>query len=424
MASRNLYHRARPFRFGCYWATACICLLLLETHRPWWQLAVAAVFFALWPVLELRLTRRAAKAADVSAALYTAFYCAECAVTGAVLSWASLPPLASATGVVALLAGAAAQAGWRLLVIALPALCLGQLMGAAVSTGLTTGSTSWADGVSVLVLLSFSVSLADLSYRQTLRLNARRRALASRSAALEKLNNRLENYIPQSLRLRLHQSPDGPDGPDGRRSWERRWLTVAFVDLVGFTRLVEQSEAEALAEVLNEYLEALAGTVECQRGEVSKLMGDGVLVAFGLLGGTPRRAAALDCLNFCQQLPEIMNQLARHGRLRGELLQLRMRAGVASGYCTLGDWGGNGRLDFTMIGAPVNLASRLQTHARSNGFLVDAPTAALSEHAFALGNALLLDIRGMGEVQAYPSVDRGGGSDIVPAPLRSKGHAA
>jgi class 3 adenylate cyclase len=343
---------------------------------------------------------------------YVVLYGGECFITGTVLFWAALPPLANAAAVVALLAGAAAQAGRRLLLPAAPALAGGVLVGVAAAPPGVAPSTAWADGASLLLLLGFTVALADLSFRQALRLDARGRLLASRSQALERLNTRLEHYVPQSLRQRLRRTPER------RCAWERRWLTVAFVDLAGFTSLAERTEAEVLAKVLDEYLEALAGAVERHSGELSKLMGDGVLVAFGLAPAASRRAAAVECLRFCLELPDMLSRLAHASRDRGELIDLRVRAGVASGYCTMGDWGGNGRLDFTVIGSPVNLASRLQAKAETNGLLADAATAALVERKLRLEPARWLDLRGFGRVRVHASVDRRGVSAMVPAASR------
>jgi class 3 adenylate cyclase len=122
----------------------------------------------------------------------------------------------------------------------------------------------------------------------------------------------------------------------------------------------------------------------------------------------------VDCLRFCLEIPDMLSSLAVAGRDRGEFMDLRMRAGAASGYCTLGDWGGNGRLDFTVIGGPVNLASRLQAQAASNGLLADAATAALAQREVRLADARWLELRGVGRVHAHASVDRQGGSAKVP----------
>src|SRR5690606_37314905 len=110
---------------------------------------------------------------------------------------------------------------------------------------------------------------------------------------------------------------------------------------------------------------------EAGGGEVSKLLGDGVLVVFGLREPAERRDLVEAALTFCGELPALLAELAGRWRRRGEPVALQVRAGIASGFCTLGDRGGADRLDFTLIGPPVNLASRLQSHAGPGGVPLD-----------------------------------------------------
>jgi class 3 adenylate cyclase len=176
---------------------------------------------------------------------------------------------------------------------------------------------------------------------------------------------------------------------------------VSFVDLVGFTELSERLEAELLASILDEYLAALIPAVERRGGEVSKLLGDGMLLVFDPRDDDNRRAAVDSALAFCGELPELLSRLAVRWRDRGEPVALQMRAGIASGFCTLGDRGGTDRLDFTLIGSPVNLASRLQACASVNGVLMDEASAALAEATHPLGPPRILQVKGLGAMPAY-----------------------
>jgi class 3 adenylate cyclase len=92
------------------------------------------------------------------------------------------------------------------------------------------------------------------------------------------------------------------------------------------------------------------------------------------------------------------------------------RAGVASGYCTLGDWGEE-RWDFIVIGSPANLASRLQTRAGENRVLISESTAALVRGAWPLGPQL--ELKGLGKAVAFEAahdLDRTKSSAKVPRP--------
>ena len=398
MRVRRLHQRTRSFRYGGFWLLALAIALLGgaafgEGARVPLQVVVGAGFCAAWPWAVDRL-RRLGPGGETPG-LDLGAYALECAVVGAVLGWASVPVTAAFAAALCLLTGATALAGWRLLIPSTAALVGGSAAGLASSPLLTAVSTPGSDAVALVLVMSHSLALAHLSFRQAQRLDGHRRALAEKSAALERINGRMQRYLPPSLRQRVIRAPDEPC------RWERRWVTVVFVDLVGFTELAERLEAELLANILDEYLAALIPAAEAQGGEVSKLLGDGLLVVFGLRDSGERSGRLEGALAFCAALPGLLDHLATRWRRRGELVTLQMRAGVASGFCTLGDRGGADRLDFTLIGSPVNLASRLQGLACAGGVLLDEASAALAEPSHTLGPRQALNVKGIGAIGAY-----------------------
>jgi class 3 adenylate cyclase len=405
MELRNLHRRARPFRYLSFWSMALVCALLLGTPRePVLLLLVGAACLA-WPLCADRRERGRAPAAGGDARRVMRTHLLECAGTGILFGVVALPPLPASAAALALLAGVTAQAGWPLFCAALPVLGAAAAAGFALAPDRTTVSTVGADAVGAGFALAFGVALAQVSFRQALRLHARERSAAGRARRLESITVRMEPYLAPSLRARLQGDP----AADGARR-ERRWLSVAFVDLAGFTPLAARVEAEPLAAMLDEYLAGVCELALRQGGEVTKVLGDGVLVAFGLDGPDDRRALATGAVRFCMAVPPLLERLAGDWRARGDLIELRMRAGVASGHCTVGDWGGAGYLDFTMIGGAVNLASRLQASAPEDGVLLDAATAALVERDCALGPPQVLEVRGIGTVMVrqLEAVDRTG----------------
>ncbi|HEX7037382.1 MAG TPA: adenylate/guanylate cyclase domain-containing protein [Pseudomonadales bacterium] len=401
MQVRHLHQRTRPFRYGGFWAVALCQLPVLpaafagEARAPL-QVLGGIAFCLAWPWLADRLQRGAPP--DGSWVRDCGYYALECALVALVLVWASVPILAGFATALCLLSGATALAGWRLLLPATVALGAGGAAGAALAPELTADAAGAAGALALAMVFGYTLLLGQVSFRQARRLAGHRRSLAEKSAALERINERLQRYLPPSLRARVLRAPDAPC------RWERRWLTVAFVDLVGFTELSERLEAELLAAVLDEYLGALVPAAERRGGEVSKLLGDGMLVVFGLRDGADRAAQVQAAVGFCAALPELLARLADAWRRRGEPVALRTRAGIASGLCTLGDRGGDDRLDFTLIGPPVNLASRLQALAPVDGMLLDEASAALAQGLHPLGPPQALTIKGLGQVQAHPLV--------------------
>lgn len=406
MHVRHLYQRTRTFRRGGFWLVGGLCLLLAVDggERSVWPVLAGAAFCAVWPWLTDRIRAHGPAAPD-GGVFEMVLYAAECAVVALVFAWLSLPLLPAFAVVLCLLAGAVALAGWRLLVAAAAALGAGSGAGVALTPHVDLTSSAAADGVSLALILGFTLALAHLSFRQAQRLHGHRQALAQRSAELQRLNDRMQRYLPPSLCARLAQAPEA------LCRWERRWLTVVFLDLVGFTELAETLQAEPLARILDEYLAAMVEAAERHGGEVSKLLGDGVLVVFDTAGNGDRRRCVTAALAFCSGMPEQLATLAARWRERGEPIALQTRAGVASGYCTLGDRGGAGRLDFTLVGSPVNLASRLQTRAGVGGVLLDTASAALAEGAWGLQPGRRQYIKGFGPIMVY----RMDGSD-TPSP--------
>jgi class 3 adenylate cyclase len=145
------------------------------------------------------------------------------------------------------------------------------------------------------------------------------------------------------------------------------------------------------------------------------LQGDGVLVYFGDASHTTRQRAALDCVTSCVQVSRLLEELATRWHRQGHMVTLATRVGVASGYCTLGDWGAE-RLEFTVIGSPVNLASRLQNRARNNGVLISEAAAALVDSEFTLGPREAIELKGLGAATAFELVDAACASAKVPRP--------
>ena len=173
--------------------------------------------------------------------------------------------------------------------------------------------------------------------------------------------------------------------------------------------------AEALAVILNDYFGALARATEVQGGALATMQGDGALLYFGD-DDRSRRRAALACAELVAGLPDLLAKLSARWHGDGYLVRLAVRAGIASGFCSLGDWGGE-RLEFTIIGTPVNLASRLQAQAAASSVLVSAVTAELLRPQIPrnVGQAKLIRLKSLGAVTAYPLVDLPNLSANVPA---------
>jgi adenylate cyclase len=138
---------------------------------------------------------------------------------------------------------------------------------------------------------------------------------------------------------------------------EKREISVFFSDVAGFTTISEGLTPEALVEMLNTYLSAMTDTLLLHRGNVNKYLGDGVMALFGAPSYEPQHAtlacyAALDCQRMLAQ-----RQAAWQAQ---GFPALTTRIGVNSGPLVLGNMGSEKRVEYTVMGDSVNLASRLE----------------------------------------------------------------
>ena len=136
---------------------------------------------------------------------------------------------------------------------------------------------------------------------------------------------------------------------------------VLFIDRRGFTRLAGQLEPQALIGLLGEYQRLVVPLVRRHGGSITTYLGDGIMITFGATRGTATFAA--DALRATEALLDVMADWARE-RLAAGLPAPGVGIGVAAGTVTCGAIGDEGRLEYAVIGNPVNLAAKLQAHTK------------------------------------------------------------
>ena len=150
---------------------------------------------------------------------------------------------------------------------------------------------------------------------------------------------------------------------------EDRDVSVIFCDICGFTKLSENRAPRDVIELLNEHFTPLTQVIARHGGVVLHFVGDMVIGLFGApadMADHPRRAAAC-ALEMVRERAK-MNETA--------LLAIEMSIGVASGHVVAGRMGSRDRLIYSVIGARVNLASRLCSRATAGQIIVDHETLA------------------------------------------------
>jgi class 3 adenylate cyclase/DNA-binding NarL/FixJ family response regulator len=184
----------------------------------------------------------------------------------------------------------------------------------------------------------------------------------------------IASFVPQQVVDRLTAHPDAAIEP------QEAEVTVLFSDIRGFSTLAERLGARDVARVIGTHLSAMAEVVLAHGGTIDKFQGDAVMAVFGAPEPQPDHAErALRCAIAMQDRQRELND-AGWG-VEG-LPALGVGIGVNTGHVIAGTVGGGGRLEYTVVGDAVNVASRLQSEA-AGGEIVAAATTVVAAPSIA-----------------------------------------
>ena len=198
-----------------------------------------------------------------------------------------------------------------------------------------------------------------------------------------RLRRTFERYVAPSVVAEILSDPQAAQGILRGRVLE---VTVLFSDLKGFTQLTRRRSAAGESELhvrqLNAYLGAMVEVIAAHGGTIDKFIGDAVMAVFGSPVGRGVQHEAEAAVRCALAMGERLQQLNQVWRAEG-LEELASGVGLASGQVLAGQIGSPQRLDFTVIGDTVNLASRLESLTRKLDATVciDGATARLVEAA-------------------------------------------
>ena len=144
----------------------------------------------------------------------------------------------------------------------------------------------------------------------------------------------------------------------------RKTVTVLFCDVSGSTELGERLETEAVREVMLRYFDEMRVVIERHSGTVEKFIGDAVMAVFGV-----PVAHEDDALRAVRAAAEMLGRLeALNDEIESRFgSRIGIRIGINTGEVVAGAIGGAGRLNFSIIGDAVNVASRVEAETRRTG---------------------------------------------------------
>ena len=181
----------------------------------------------------------------------------------------------------------------------------------------------------------------------------------------EKIKDSFGRYVTPEIVEKILANPD------------MQWMkgakvegTVLFVDIRGFTTISEKKDPEGVVELLNDYFTRVTDAVIEQEGHINKFVGDEAMVVFGSPIPNPMHAVA--AVRSALDIQERISQRNQEKGLIGEKLYIGI--GINSGEMVAGNLGSQRKMEYTVIGDNVNIASRLTSLAKAGEILISGNT--------------------------------------------------
>ncbi len=192
---------------------------------------------------------------------------------------------------------------------------------------------------------------------------------------------------------------------------ERKEITAYFSDVQGFTSISEGLSPEQLVHLLNEYLTAMTDIILSHGGTVDKYEGDAIVAFFG--APIPHKDHAIRCCRAAVDMQKKLVELREHWKQDG-FPTILSRMGMNTGQAVVGNMGSQQRMDYTMMGDTVNLASRLEGANKAYGSftMISQTTYEYVKDDFLTRKLDLLQVVGKSEpIAVYELIDRRGHAD-------------
>jgi class 3 adenylate cyclase/PAS domain-containing protein len=209
-------------------------------------------------------------------------------------------------------------------------------------------------------------------YADITALKVREQELAEKSNALEQLSNQLAKYLPPQVYNSIFSGEHKVDIAPKRKK-----LTIFFSDIADFTEITDNLESEELTNLLNHYLTEMAKIAHEYGATIDKYVGDGITGFFGDPETRGVKEDAMACVNMAIAMQQRMLELQSEWLDRGLERPFEIRIGINTGYCTVGNFGSEDRMDYTLNGSEVNLAARLESCAEVGKILLAHETYSL-----------------------------------------------
>ena len=213
----------------------------------------------------------------------------------------------------------------------------------------------------------------------------------SKTQQMEDVSGQLAKYLSPQIYESIFSGKQNVEVKSYRKK-----ITVFFSDIVNFTAISDKLESEELTALLNFYLNEMSQIALKHGATIDKYIGDAIMIFFGDpesfgIEEDARRCVAM-AVEMQQRMAELWGYWSKHFGLKKDL---EIRVGINTGYCTVGNFGSEDRLDYTVVGAAVNLASRLESAAMPSGILVSEETYFQVKEYFSFDAPQQLELKGL-----------------------------
>jgi adenylate cyclase len=214
-----------------------------------------------------------------------------------------------------------------------------------------------------------------LQYRQAATIRGMNRELETANDFLASLSMKISRYLSPQIYKSIFSGQK-----DVTIHTERKKLTIFFSDIKDFTATTERLQPEQITRLLNEYFTEMSAIALSHGGTIDKFVGDAMLIFFGDPDTKGEGEDAASCMRMAIEMQRRIAELNAKWRREGVENPFRVRMGINTGFCNVGNFGSSDRMDYTIIGAEANLAARLQSIADAGHIVISYETYALVRH--------------------------------------------
>ena len=217
---------------------------------------------------------------------------------------------------------------------------------------------------------------------------------------LESLSSKLSKYLSPQVYASIFSGDQSVEITSSRKK-----LTVFFSDIADFTRTTDSLESEELTNLLNHYLTEMSKIALDYGATIDKYVGDSIIAFFGDPETRGVKEDARTCVNMSIAMQQRMHELQSEWLDMGLERPFQQRIGINTGFCTVGNFGSEDRMDYTIVGNEVNLAARLEANAEVGGILLAHETYSLVKDTVVAEEREMISVKGFDKsVRTYSVV--------------------